>query len=122
MKYEWLDEFLLSKIGARKDYKAEWGWNRYLLKDKMFAAICTNKESKPIITLKLEPVDGDFLRTQFPDIVPGYYMNKDHWNSVFLEGNVPDEILMDMINKSHQLILNSFSKKIQSEITGDNLS
>ena len=45
---------------------------------------------------KLEPEEGDFLRSQYEDIVPGYYMNKMHWNSVKPDGEVPDELLKDL--------------------------
>lgn len=117
MKYQWLDEFLLSKKGAIKDFKVEWNWTRYLIGSKMFAAICKDKDNKNyIITLKLDPSDGEFLRSQFEDIKPGYYMNKIHWNSVNLEGNVPDELMKDMVNKSYQIVLKGLSKKKKKEI------
>ncbi len=60
---------------------------------KMFAAICLDDSDKPYyITLKLEPLEGDFWRKQYEDIIPGYYMNKQHWNSVKADGEVPDDI------------------------------
>lgn len=116
MKYQWLDEFLLSKKGVRKDFKVEWSWTRYLVGNKMFAAICEDKDSNNIITLKLNPSDGEFLRNQFDDIKQGYYMNKVHWNSVNLEGSVSDELLKDMVNKSYELVLKGLTKKKQKEI------
>jgi len=119
LKYIWLDEYLLSKSGASKDFKVEWQWHRYLIKDKMFGAICTDKVGKPIVTIKCEPLVGNLLRSQYTDIVPGYYMNKEHWNSVYLEGEIPDEVLKNMIDMSYQLVFSSFSKKIQIEILGE---
>lgn len=68
------------------------------------------------ITLKLEPEEGDFLRKQYEDIVPGYYMNKVHWNSVNPDGEVPDDLLKDLLDKSYQLVLGGLSKKKQQEI------
>ena len=68
------------------------------------------------ITLKLEPVEGDFLRQQYEDIIPGYYMNKTHWNSIKADGEVPDDLLKDLLDKSYQLVLGGFSKKKQQEI------
>lgn len=56
------------------------------------------------------------MRQQYADIIPGYYMNKVHWNSVKADGEVPDEILKDMLDKSYQLVLSSFSRKKQKEI------
>ena len=84
----------------------------------MFAAVCLEwQDNKPYyITLKLEPAEGEFLRTQYEDIVPGYYMNKMHWNSVKPDGNVPDDLLKDLLDKSYELVLHGFSKKKQKEI------
>ena len=56
-------------------------WVRYQVGGKMFAAICLDQEDKPYyINLKLEPAEGEFLRSQYPDIIPGFYSNKEHWN------------------------------------------
>jgi predicted DNA-binding protein (MmcQ/YjbR family) len=48
-------------------------------------------------------------------------MNKTHWNSVDLNGSVPETIIKDMIEQSYKLVLNSFSKKRQIELTGEEL-
>lgn len=120
MKYDWMDSYLLEKSGVTKNLQADWNWIRYCIEDKMFAAICLDEENKPYyITLKLEPVEGDFLRQQYEDIIPGYYMNKVHWNSVKADGNVPDDLLRDMLDKSYGLVLRGFSKKKQREIQGE---
>lgn len=120
MRYEWIDEFLLAKKGVNKDLQKEWNWIRYRIEDKMFAAICLDGENKPYyITLKLDPAEGDFLRQQYEDIIPGYYMNKVHWNSIKADGNVSDELLKDMLEKSYELVLKGFSKKKQKEILGE---
>lgn len=86
----------------------------------MFAAVCREwEDDKPYyITIKLEPEEGDFLRRQYEDIIPGYYMNKEHWNSIKPDGSVPDELLRDLLDKSYELVLESFSKKKQREILG----
>lgn len=116
MKYEWLDEYCLAKNGAEKDYKLEWNATRYMIRGKMFAMQGGDKYGKPIITVKLDPLFGELLRKQYKDIVPGYYMNKVHWNSLYLEGDVPDVVLRDMLDKSYDILLASFSKKAQKEI------
>lgn len=117
MKYNWIDEFLRNKPGVTKDLQAEWNWIRYQIGGKMFAAVCLDDNNKPYyITLKLEPAEGEFLRQQYEDIIPGYYMNKVHWNSVRADGEVPDEVLKDMLDKAYQLVLAGFSKKKQKEI------
>lgn len=117
MKYTWVDEYLLDKTGVTKDLKEEWNWIRYQIGGKMFATICLDDNDEPYyITLKLEPSEGDFLRQQYEDIIPGYYMNKTHWNSIKPDGAVPDDLLKDLLDKSYQLVLGGFSKKKQKEI------
>ena len=98
MKYSWIDTEILQKPGVTKDLQAEWNWIRYHIGGKMFAAVCLDDATgKPVyITCKLDPAEGDFLRRQYEDIIPGYYMNKVHWNSVKADGNVPDALLRDM--------------------------
>lgn len=117
MRYTWIDEYLTEKKGVTKDHKKEWNWIRYQIGGKLFAAVCLNEKNEPYyITLKLDPGEGDFLRSQYEDIVPGYYMNKVHWNSVNPDGEVPDELLKDLLDKSYQLVLGGLSKKKQQEI------
>lgn len=119
MRYTWMDEFLLSKNGVTKDLQKDWNWIRYQIGGKMFAAICLGEKNEPYyITLKLEPAEGDFLRSQYEDIIPGYYMNKTHWNSIMPDGEVPDDLLKDLLDKSYQLVLSGFSKKKQIQIAG----
>ena len=117
MKYEWVDEYLMKKAGVTRDLQKDWNWMRYQIGGKMFAAICMDWDGKPYyITLKLEPLEGDFLRRQYEDIIPGYYMNKTHWNSVKADGNVPDDLLKDLLDKSYRIVLGGLSKKKQKEI------
>lgn len=117
MKYEWIDEFLMKKPGVNRDLQEEWNWIRYKIDDKMFAAICRGDNNKPVyITLKLEPSEGEFWRAQFEDVIPGYYMNKTHWNSIKADGEVPDDVLRGMLENAYSIVLRSLSKKRQKEI------
>lgn len=117
MSYPWLDEYLIAKKGVTKDFKAEWGWNRYLIGGKLFCAECLDDSGKPYyITLKLAPERGDALRQLYPDILPGYYMNKVHWNSVRADGNVPVELMKEMLDEAYGLVFKSLSKKKQQDI------
>lgn len=119
MRYLWIDDYLLNKRSVTKDLQSDWNWIRYHIGGKMFAAVCLDSDNKPYyITLKLEPEEGNFLRTQYEDILPGYYMNKQHWNSVKPNGKVPDDLLKDLLDKSYSLVLKSFSGKKQREILG----
>ena len=117
MKYEWIDEYLLEKKGVTKDIQEEWNWIRYHIGEKMFAAICRDDNNIPVyITLKLDPLEGNYLRNQYEDIIPGYYMNKTHWNSVKADGEVPDDVLKDLLDKAYTIVLESLTKKKQKEI------
>ncbi len=118
MRYHWLDAYLLEKAAVTKDLQAEWNWIRYQIGGKMFAAVCLDDDTnKPVyITLKLKPEEGDFFRQQYEDVIPGYYMNKVHWNSIKVDGAVPDDLLKEMLDKSYHLVLEGFSKKKQKEL------
>ena len=120
--YEWLDEYLLKMKHARKDYKAEWDWHRYLIDDKMFAAVCTPDQKHreygghTLVSLKCEPEAGEILRMSYKDIHPGFYMDKRNWISVFLDGSVPEEVLRTMCDNSYSLVFSKLTKKRQREI------
>ena len=120
MRYTWLDSYLLTKAGVTKDLQPSWNWIRYHVGGKMFCAVCLDEENKPYyINLKLEPLEGEFWRAQYSDVLPGYYANKVHWNSIRPDGAVPDDILRDMLDKSYQLVLAGFSRKKQRQILGE---
>ena len=118
MKYEWIEEYLMKKAGVTKDFQEQWNWIRFYIGGKLFAAICRDDETNnPIyITLKLEPVEGEFYRKEYEDIIPGYYMNKVHWNSVKADGNVPDDVVRDLLDRAYTVVFESLSKKRQREI------
>ena len=119
MRYTWLDEYLMNKPGVTKNTE-NWNWIRYMISGKMFVAVCLDDNDVPYyITLKLEPVEGEYLRQQYEDIVPGFYMNKIHWNSIKPDGEVPYVLLKDLVDKSYNLILAGFSKKRQQEILNE---
>lgn len=118
MKYDWLASYLLSKKGVVKEYHDIFGVDRYLVAGKMFAMWGGDKTGRPIITLKLDPFNGEVLRERFPGaIIPGYYMNKIHWNSAYLEGGVPDEVLRSMADESYRIIFAELPKKTQKVVT-----
>ncbi len=131
--YPWLYDYLAGKPGAHSDFKAEWQWTRYMIDGKMFAAICRGDSGEDeLITLKLEPTEGELLRQTFRGVFPGYYSDKRHWNSICLspealekwrpggehagEAMPPDGMLRDLCDKSHSLILAKLSKRRQAEI------
>ena len=122
MRYEWLDEYLLSLPGAEKDYKSEWQWFRYMIRGKLFAAICSpGPEHKTygghdLVNLKCAPSRAEMLRAQYPEILPGFYSDKRTWNAVLLDGELPNELLRDLCAESHRLVLGKLPKYVQREI------
>ena len=123
--YPWLDEYLRAKPCAEKDFKAEWQWDRYLLRGKMFAAICTPDPKyqpyggRTLINLKCDPAMGELLRKTYPDILPGFYTDNRCWICVYLDGAVPEETFRELCDESYRLVLAGFSKKAQREILGE---
>ena len=104
MPYPWIDDYLLQKPSVTKDLQPDWNWIRYQIGGKLFAAVCLDDQDQPYyITLKLDPAEGDFLRGQYEDILPGYYMNKTHWNTVDVNGGLEEETLRGMIDHSWEL-------------------
>ncbi len=67
------------------------------------------------VNLKCDPERAIELREQYPeDILPGYHMNKKHWNTVFFESNLPNALLRELIDHSYDLVVNKMSKKDQA--------
>lgn len=125
-KYDWLDEYLLSMPGAIKDYKPEWQWFRYLVGGKMFAATCQpgpehkTYDCREMLSLKCEPLLAEAFRSEYPDIIPGFYMDKRNWNSIYLDGEVPDDVLHDLCERSYSLVFAKLTKKLKEEIRSKN--
>ena len=119
MKYPWIDEYLMAKRGVTKDLQAEWNWIRYHIGGKMFAAVLLDHDDRPYyINLKLDPAEGELMRKQYPDVIPGYYSNKLHWNSVKPDGDIPDDLLKTWLDRSYLLVLQDLPKAKQREILG----
>lgn len=126
MKYEWLDEYLLSLPGAEKDYKPEWAWFRYMIRGKLFAAVCSPKGMKDaaynghdLVNLKCEPERAALLREAYPEILPGFYCDKRLWIAALLDGDLPGGVLRGLCADSHRLVLKKLPKYVQREIKGE---
>ncbi len=123
-RYPWLDAYLVAKPGAEQDYKLEWQWQRYLVRGKMFAAVCTPGPEYPsyagrtMVILKCDPRLAEGFRAQYPDIIPGFYSDKRHWNSVYLDGSVPEGVLRDLCDMSYALVTAKLPKYVQRELAG----
>ena len=114
--YDFIQSHCLSKKAAEEDYKQEWDAIRYAVRGKMFALVGNDGEKRPIISVKHTPEQGEEWREKYADIIPGYYLNKTHWSSVFLSGHVPETVLKQMLDNSYELVFYSLPKKVQNEI------
>jgi len=83
---------------------------------KMFAL--GNIDNFESINLKCDPERAIDLRIQHPEIKPGYHMNKEHWNTVDVIGNLPDSQLREFIDHSYDLIVASLPAKLRNQIKG----
>ena len=76
---------------------------------KMFA-IASLKEPPLRISLKCEPELAEGLRAAHEAIIPGYHLNKRHWNTVVIDGSLPDELVRDMIEDSYDLVVSKLPR------------
>ena len=101
MRYNWMDDYLLNKRSVTKDFQPVWNWIRYHIGGKMFAAVCLDDQNQPYyINLKVDPTEGEFLISQYKDIIPGYYSDKKNWISIKADGTVLDELLKHVVHPS----------------------
>ena len=82
---------------------------------KMFA-LCGLDEFK-YVNLKCDPDRAIELREQYASIQPGYHMNKRLWNSVYVNDDVDDKLVYELIDHSYELIVDSLSKKLKAELS-----
>lgn len=93
----WLDFPFGEEVSVYKIGHSENG------KDKMFALIAEN--SKPVrISLKCDPLLAEKLRETYETVLPGYHLNKKHWNTIIVTGQVPDDELKDFMRLSYDLV------------------
>lgn len=109
MNVEELRDYCLSKKGARETFPFGETTSVIKLEDKIFALL--NLEGPPLVNLKCDPVKAMELRESYPSITSGYHMNKKHWNTVMMDGSLPREIIISMLDHSYELILNSLPQK-----------
>lgn len=70
---------------------------------KMFALI--QEGSKPVrLSLKCDPLLAETLREKYETVLPGYHLNKKHWNTVICSGQLPDDEMKDLIRLSYNLV------------------
>jgi predicted DNA-binding protein (MmcQ/YjbR family) len=114
MDIEQVTAYCLLKKGVSHGFPFGGDTLVFKVMDKMFCA--TGLESIPAtINLKCDPDYAIQLREEHEDVHPGYHMNKTHWNTVTLEGELSDAFVCKLIDHSFDLVVSSFSKKVREE-------
>ena len=109
MTHKELEEYLLSFPNTWLDFPFGEGTSVYKVghketgEGKLFAIIADN--TKPLrVSLKCDPLLAETLREKYETIVPGYHLNKKHWNTIILTGQVPDDEVQDLARLSYRLV------------------
>jgi len=110
MKDSELEKILLKKNASVKEFPFGDDVAVYKVANKMFALV-SKKDNLSHINLKCVPDDALAYRDIYKCVIPGYHMNKKHWNTIIIDGEMEDEILIDMINESYDLVVAKLSKK-----------
>ena len=88
----------------------------FKVRGKVFA-ILHSEDDVPRVTLKCEPSLALELRAQFPAVTAGYHVNKKHWNTVVLDGSVPDDEVFDMVEHAYDRVVEGMPKAVRQLLT-----
>lgn len=103
MTHQQVEAYLLSMPNARLDYPFGEGVAVYKVDDKMFALV--QEDSSPVrLSLKCDPQLAVTLRERYESVMPGYHLNKKHWNTMLLTGQLTWEEVQDLIRLSYNLV------------------
>ncbi|HLC91835.1 MAG TPA: MmcQ/YjbR family DNA-binding protein [Candidatus Saccharimonadales bacterium] len=106
MDHKTVEKYVLSMANAKLDYPFGEDVAVYKVKDRMFALIA--EKSNPVrISLKCDPQLAEVLRKKYETVMPGYHLNKKHWNTIVLTGQLPWEEVQGLIRHSYDLVANS---------------
>ena len=114
MNIESFRSFCLLKKGVTEEFPFDENTLVFKVMGKMFAL--TNLDSFESINLKCDPEDGVQLREQYSSVLPGYHMNKQHWNSVYAGQDVPDQLFYELALHSYELIKASLPAAIRKTL------
>lgn len=110
MNIEEYRDYCLSKKGVEET--TPFGPDTLVFKvvNKMFSATGMDEE-RFRINLKCDPEKAVELRARYEDIIPGWHMNKKHWNTVYCEEGLSDELILELIDHSYDLVVSKLTKK-----------
>ncbi len=115
MNIEALRTYCLAKKGVEETFPFGEDTLVFKVGGKMF--LLTSLSQTPLqFNAKCDPDRAVELREEYEAIIPGYHMNKQHWNTVIIDGTIPARLLNRMIDESYDLIVQSLPKKIREEL------
>ena len=109
MDYDTSKKYLLSKPEAEESYPFGDDIPVFKIKNKVFAILGV-KDEVGQLNLKCDPNEALALRDIFDAVIPGYHMNKKHWNTIILNGSVPVGEIERMIDNSYSLVVKGLKK------------
>jgi predicted DNA-binding protein (MmcQ/YjbR family) len=104
-------DFCLSLKGAKEEFPFDNRTLVFKVQNKIFALL--DIESFKQINLKCDPEKAIELREQFEGIIPGYHMNKKHWNSLKIASDVSDSLVKELTSHSYELVVSGLTKKLR---------
>lgn len=115
MNIEEFRDYCLDKKAVTENFPFDETTLVFKVMNKMFAL--TDVEDDFSINLKCDPEKAIRLREEYPDqVMPGYHMNKKHWNTVIVDGSIPDKLLYQWVDESYDLIVKSLPKAKRQEL------
>ena len=114
MNIEELREYCISKPGVTESFPFDESTLVFKVMDKMYALTSLDKDLQ--INLKCDPEKAIQLRQEYSCIVPGFHMNKKHWNTVFIDGSAGIQQIKEWIDDSYNLTVKGLTRKKQEEL------
>ncbi len=105
----------LAHPGAIEDFPFGPETSVFKVAGKLFALSALDREPLAV-SAKCEPELAAQLRHTYPEIRPGYHLNKRHWNTIALDGSLPDQLVRDLIEDSYDLIVSALPKRVREEL------
>lgn len=115
MDIEQLRQYCLAKPGVEETLPFGPDVLVFKVLGKMFL-LCPLDTDGLQFNVKCTPELAVELREQHPDVLPGYHMNKQHWNTVMVNGSIPVKLLKEWIDLSYQLVADSLPKKLKAQL------
>jgi predicted DNA-binding protein (MmcQ/YjbR family) len=110
-----LQNYCLSLTGTGEDFPFGPQAAVYKVMNKMFAILPVD-ETPQTISLKCDPIEVPLLREKYEAVRGGYHLNKTHWNTVTINSDLPDELVLEMVEDSYLLVRQKLTKKVKAEL------